>query len=100
MPGSISHVSGGIGTNALSVIQSESKEETERSTVQNMPAISGIVSKKYLHTQESKDIHSSVVRLADVKSEYSGVISTSALATGPDLNKSIQNIESNVGIRN
>ena len=46
MPGSISHVSGGMGNTALSVIQSESKEETERSTVQNVPAVSGIVSKK------------------------------------------------------
>ena len=92
MPGSISHVSGGMGNTALSVIQSESKEETERSTVQNVPAVSGIVSKKQLHAHEP-------ARLAEIKSDQSGAIDASAVA-GPDLNKSIQIVENNAQSRN
>ena len=95
MPGSVSHVSGGIGNTALSVIQSESKEETERSTVQNMPAISGIVSRKQLHALESSQVNASAARFAETRSDQSGAVHTSAVA-GPDLNKSIQIVENNI----
>lgn len=49
MTGSISLVSGGIGTKPLSVIQSESKEETEISGLHVVPAVgSDKISKKQL----------------------------------------------------
>lgn len=78
MPGSLSNVAGGYGT-ALSVIQSESREETERSTVHNtIAAKSQIPSQKHLDTKESRGAGVSAV------SGYGGV----------ELNKSINNLDS------
>ena len=77
MPGSLSNVTGfgGYGT-ALSVIQSESREETERSTVHNtVVAKSHVPSQKQLQTQESN-------------------AGASAVTGGIELNKSIQNGDS------
>lgn len=91
MPGSLSNVSG-LGYNtALSVIQSESREETERSTVQNVNGKkSGLPSKKQLHTEESAVQNASAVNGMEIASQIAG----SAVA-GPELNQSIQIIENN-----
>lgn len=64
-----------------------------------MPAVSGIVSKKQLHTQEPSQANRSAARFAEIKSDQSGAIDASAVA-GPDLNKSIQIVENNAQSRN